>query len=104
MLWIRAAGPSFSVTETGGVTLDLGLENFRSIQQEYVVLAQIADQDGVVQYIEWRTGSLPASSGSETSMKWDEIDEGEYKVQILILSGLENPQILSSVIHANLQV
>lgn len=104
MLWIKSTDQSISVSDAGRVAFTIDLDNTRSIKQDFIILVQIVDQHDVAQFIDWHAGSLEASGESETSMNWDGLEKGQYNMQILILSALDNPQLLSEVIHTNLLV
>jgi hypothetical protein len=104
MLRVRAAEPSFSLSNNGQVEVTVELENVYSHVQEYVVLVQVVDHKNIVQSIDLLTGSLEAGKGSTLSMHWKDLSRGQYKVQVVILSELEDPYFLSRVIHSRLSI
>jgi len=104
MLRIMPTRPSFSLADAGTVTLTIDLNNERSVEQEYVLLVQFVDQNNVAQYIDWRHGSLAGTSNVAVSISWDDMEKGQYRAQVLVLTDLDSPYLLSEALYSDLSI
>ncbi|HKU49762.1 MAG TPA: sialidase family protein [Nitrososphaera sp.] len=87
--------PSVDISESGNATISTSLRNSYSDAQDYVMIIQAKDDIGVVQYLGWQKASLQSNGTSVASLDWNNLTKGTYSVQILLITDLENPWLLS---------
>ncbi len=96
--------PSLLVSGTGQATLSVPLSNIQAIDQNYVLLVQIVDETNIAQRIDWQAGSLAGNQESIVSISWNDMEKGQYRALILLLTDMENPYLLSEPIHMDFSV
>ncbi|MGI0016351.1 MAG: hypothetical protein ACREBU_23265, partial [Nitrososphaera sp.] len=69
--------------------------NMQRMNQEYLAVVQIVDENNVAYYIDWEKGSAASAQDSSVSIKWKPTVNGSYRVIIFVLTDLENPVLLS---------
>ncbi len=90
--------PSFVISEvTGEITLSVNLSNKQQTGQNYVIIAQVLDQNNMVQHIEWQERSIAGAREEDISISWVQTEEGSYVVEVFIWTETENPSLLSQV-------
>jgi hypothetical protein len=96
--------PSFVISETTSeATLTITLNNTRQAIQNYVIIAQVLDQKGVVQRIEWQERSIAGAKEENVSMSWIQMED-PYVVKVFIWTEMENPSMLSPVILPRMDI
>ncbi len=96
--------PFLSVSDTGQATLSVPLSNTQSIDQNYILLVQIVDESNIAQRIDWQAGSLVGNQDSIVSISWNDMEKGQYRALILLLTEMENPNVLSEPFYTDLLV
>ncbi len=99
---MEVTNPSFSISEQGEIGISASLNNRQGINQEYVVIVQILDENGIAQYIEWERGSLASGGNGEFSMTWKPDRRGTYIAEIFVLTEMESPDLLSKAVSAEM--
>jgi hypothetical protein len=94
---VRVANPSFSLV-SGQATLTANLTSSLPSSQEYFILIQLVDAENIAQYINWQVGSLNPKGVASSSFSWSVMEEGEYTIQIVVLTDMQNPQFLAEPI------
>lgn len=74
------------------------ITNLQSEKQPFVYIVQIKDADEVTVSLSWLKDELPAKKLSETVQSWVPKEGGNYRIQVFIWDGLDNPLPLSPVI------
>lgn len=87
--------PKFAITEDGQLAISASLRNSNTALQKYVLIVQLVDQQGIVQHLDYEENSLQPGQDTTISRSWSQMEHGEYKVQIFLLTDLENPWLLS---------
>jgi hypothetical protein len=96
--------PSFVTSETASeATLTMNLNSKRQAIQNYVIIAQVLDQKGVVQHIEWQERSIAGAKEENVSMIWVQTED-PYVVKVFIWTEMENPAMLSPVILPRMDI
>ncbi len=95
------------------VVVRLVLQSNLISDQHFVVLTEIRDEAGISQYLAWQSGKLSATGNYTTETSWvpdsgcyensSECNDG-YQIRVFVLSGLENPQVLSEVVVRDIAV
>ncbi len=62
------------------------------------------DEEGVVRYIDWQSGSLSRGQSTEVSNSWTLEEFGNYTVQIFVWDNIDKPLAVSKVSAINLSV
>jgi hypothetical protein len=81
----------------------MNLNNKRQTIQNYVIIAQVLDQKGVVQRIEWQERSIAGAKEENVSMSWIQMED-PYVVKVFIWTEMENPSMLSPVILPRMDI
>ncbi|MGI0034679.1 MAG: chitobiase/beta-hexosaminidase C-terminal domain-containing protein, partial [Nitrososphaera sp.] len=72
--------PSITVSgETGEVTISSTIKNMQRMNQEYLAVVQIVDENNVAYYIDWEKGSAASAQDSSMSIKWKPTVNGSYR-------------------------
>ncbi|WP_415280918.1 hypothetical protein [Candidatus Nitrososphaera sp. FF02] len=79
-------------------------ENKQGQPQDYAVIFQVIDEDGITRDIGWLTGSLESLETFEGSRSWTPDDAGNYTVRILIWNSIEAPVPLTAPSEDSLRV
>ncbi len=102
---LAVGSPLFIVSEvTGEVTLSVNLNNQQQIGQNYVIIAQVLDQNNMVQHIQWQERSIAGAREENVSMSWVQMEEGAYVVKVFIWTEIKNPSLLSQAVLPRLDV
>ncbi len=95
---VSASNPAL-VDQTGNVITDgapeqlnygvsISLANAQRVEQPYVVVAQVLDEDGVVMSINTITGTLDRAQHTDAHLNLDILPTGDYLVQIFIFNDI----------------
>ncbi|GEM_PF-1387630 len=96
--------PSFVIQGETEATLSIKLSNKQQTNQNYVVLAQVLDQNDMVQRIEWQEGSIAGAREENISMSWDLMEEDIYVIKVFIWTEMQNPSLLSQAVLPRMSV
>ncbi len=95
--------PTFSIS-TGDIMMSGNLKNTQSRDQDYVMVVQIVDSQDIVQLIDWQGGTLEEFQDMAVNFSWERMEKGTYTVQVLLLTDLENPWLLSHAVTGELNI
>jgi hypothetical protein len=98
---LRIDTPDVAV-ETGSMTLSATIQSTLQADQDYVLVVQVLDESNIVHYVDWQVGSIESNGESRAFARWDGAEKGQYRLQILLLSDMENPRLLSKVVQSDL--
>ncbi len=102
---MEVASPSFSISDqTGEVTVTTTINNMQRINQEYVIVTQIVDENNVAQYIDWHAGSAASGQSGAVSINWKPLEKGSHSLMILVLTELDRPVILSKAVMTDVDI
>jgi hypothetical protein len=79
------------------VSIPVTIKNVQRANQQFTLLVQIVDGDGIVRYIDKQTGSLAKGQSTDISNSWTPVQEGNYAVQIFVWDDNDIPSPLSGV-------
>ena len=99
--------PSNEVTRGRSVTISADLHNNQRVEQPYIFVVQVSLPTGVVDSIVIDSGTLGSGDSSPISAKWESgatQELGTYTVMLLIISSLDEPQILSQVATSHFEL
>ena len=85
---------SFSA-DSGQANLTANLSNNLPVNQEFVLLVQVVDENNVAQTIHWQKGAVSANQNSTITMSWSGMGQGQHTVQLLLLTNLESAYFLA---------
>jgi hypothetical protein len=63
----------------------------------FVAIIESRDGSGVTQLLGFSTGSIEDGSQSETGISWTPQEAGSYQLRTFLISGFEDPEILTGV-------
>lgn len=86
--------PEISISQSE-VLISTELSNPATANQDFVMIVQVQDAQGIVQQIRWQAGILPASKADLISMSLNSLDAGDYTIKIIVVNNMENPWLLS---------
>lgn len=86
------------------VVLSSTIKNNEDAPTPYAAIVEVRDSDGVTVYLQWQTGTLPANGSNNVGVSWTPDEPGTYTIRVFVLSDLNNPQILSSVVTSTVTV
>jgi hypothetical protein len=84
------------------ITIPITIKNMQRVNQQFTVILQITDEDGVAQYLRWQTGEIGRSQSLQLSSKWTPDRPGNYDIKILVCDALDHPSVLSEKYVANI--
>lgn len=88
--------PSFVFSEeVGRSSLSVKLNNMQQTAQNYAIIAQVLDQNDVVQHIEWQERAIAGAREESVYMSWDQMESGTYVVEVFIWTEMKDPFLLS---------
>jgi hypothetical protein len=78
--------------------ISVSLKNKNQTDLSVVTFVEVRDFNGITQYLAYQTSNLEAGGEAEFGVSWLPMDSGKYSLRTLCVTGLENPNILSTVI------
>lgn len=63
----------------------------------FVAIIESRDESGTTQLLGFSFGSIEDGSQSETGISWTPEKAGDYQLRTFLISGFENPQVLTVV-------
>lgn len=95
----RISAESLNVhSEADEMSMTVSLKNVQRTSQNYTVIFQISDKDGVALFIQSEEGVLSRGGTTEAIYKWKPELTENYKVQVFVWNGLDHPQPLSDMV------
>jgi hypothetical protein len=101
---LAVTSASFSISAEAEVELAATLNNMQGVNQDYFVVVQVLNENGIAQYIEWEKGSLASGGKGQISMIWKPEARGTYEVQVFVWDNADNPSALSNAILKDVMV
>ena len=101
--YVQVRSPEFTVS-SGTVSMSAKLKNMYLGSQEYVMIVQIVDEQGIAQHIDWHTGTLDRSQETDIGMNWQDLADGTYRVKVIVLTDLDEPWFLSEPVSEQFDV
>lgn len=102
---LAISNPSFVISgETGQVTVSVKLDPQQGTDQNYVIVAQVLDQNNVVQHIELQERSIAVAQEESIPLSWEHMEEGIYVVELFIWTELEDPLLLSQATMPGMEI
>jgi hypothetical protein len=80
------------------------IKNTQRTVQQYTVIVQVIDENGVARYVDWQSGSLARGQSVDISSNWTPEDGGRYTVQVFIWDKIDKPLAISKVAIMKLSV
>ena len=71
------------------------ISNNQDVQQNFVYITQVKNDDGVVILLSWLTGSLSPRQTFFPAQSWILTESGIFHIQIFVWGGIDNPDALS---------
>jgi hypothetical protein len=78
--------------------------NNNAQSQPFVAIIEIRDSSDVTQSLAWQSGVLQANGNTTIGSSWTPGVAGDHTIRSFVISGLENPQILSAVSESQVYV
>jgi plastocyanin len=76
-----------------------------SEDQPFISIIEVRNSDGVTEYLRWHGGVLKGSTGmTQVGTSWVPPAGGDCELRTFAISGLANPQILSTVMTTNITI
>lgn len=69
-----------------------------------VVLVEVRDSNGITVWFNWHTQIIRAGDTIGLGMSWMPEHAGQYEVRTFVISGLNNPRVLSGVVQTDVTV
>jgi len=79
------------------VSIPITIKNVQRADQQFTLLVQILDGDGIARFIGLQTGSLAKGESTEISNSWTPEQEGNYTVHVFVWDVMDKPSPLSEV-------
>jgi hypothetical protein len=98
------AAQSFSLSESNKVRISANLRNTFSSEQDYVMIVQVVDDLGIVQHIDWHSGSLKKNQNVDVYMQWHSANKGSYRAHLILVTDFESPWLLSPPVIENFRI
>ncbi len=93
---VDQAGVKLTNTGIGSIVLvQSKIANYQEIDQPFVYIVLIRDNNGVTQSLSWLTGSLPSKESMKASQSWTPEVNGYYTIEVFIWQSFNNPVALS---------
>lgn len=70
------------------VTITSAFKNYQSSSQNYAMIVQVLDKDGITTDIGWVTGTLASGETAQTSKLWTTGEPGSYTVKMFVWDGI----------------
>ena len=86
--------PEISISQSE-VLISTELSNPATANQDFVMIVQVQDTQGIVQQIRWQVGFLPASKADLISMSLNSLNAGDYTIKVIVVNNMEDPWLLS---------
>lgn len=96
---VLAIGIELDVNKKTEVEVKSDLENTGANSQPFVYVVQIEDSTGIAQFLSLTEGNLGANNQQTVGASWSPENDGLYKVKTFLLTGLEKPEFLTSLIR-----
>jgi len=71
------------------------ISNNQDVQQNFVYITQVKNDDHVVISLSWLTGSLSPRQMFLPAQSWTLTESGIYNIQVFVLGSILNPEALS---------
>lgn len=71
--------------------------NNQDAKVPFVAPIEVRDRDGITVYFQWHMSELNSNDQVEIGLSWLPEKAGKYELRTFVISGLVNPQILTSV-------
>jgi len=79
------------------VILSTTIANNLDKDQQFAAIIEVRDSSGITVFLAWQTGILNSEDETEVGLSWIPSSAGQFTARTFIISGLDNPQILSGV-------
>jgi hypothetical protein len=100
---LAISNPSFVILgET--VEITASIDNQNGTDQNYVIVAQVLDQNNMVYHIELQERSIAAAQIESISLSWDQLEEGIYVVELFIWTEMDDPILLSQAATPGMEI
>ncbi len=77
------------------MTISAAVENdLDDTAQQFVFVAQVLDEDGILVYVSFVTGSVGAGQTASPSVHWTPKAGGSYTVEVFVWNSLASPVAL----------
>lgn len=70
----------------------------------FVAIIEARDGDGVTQFLQFQTGQVQPSGEAEIGISWTPKQAGNYELRTFLISGFEDPEVLSEVTSSSVQI
>ena len=78
------------------ISIPVNITNTQRANQQYAVIVQILDADGIARYISLQSGVLAKGQSNQVYVGWTPEKEGNYTIEIFVLDKIDDiPSILS---------
>jgi hypothetical protein len=71
---------------------------------QFIAIVEVRNEDDITVDIQWQSGTLSAVEDKELSFFWTPALSGTFSARMLVISSFENPELLSAVSRAPLEV
>jgi hypothetical protein len=91
---------------SSGVTTIVSLYavNSRDIPLPFVAVIEARSEDGVTWFLDLQEGQAPPGDSTEVTTSWTPERTGDYELRTFLISGFENPTILTGVQSSNIVI
>lgn len=79
------------------VVLSTTVSSTKDDPQPFVAVMEARDGAGMTRFLGFAIGSIEAGSTSEIGISWTPEEAGNYELRAFLVSGFENPQLLTAV-------
>ncbi len=87
------------------ITISTAFRNWQQVVQDYAVIIQIENSQGITRDIDWTTGNLEAGETASASKSWTPEEEDTYTVKIFVWDSVDQaPTPLTDVTSKRLVV
>lgn len=88
----------------GAVDISVTVRNYQNVDQQYVIVVQICDSNGLATAILYSLGTVKDADVADASISWTPETAGPYTIKIMIWDELSNPLMLSESVQKTFSV
>jgi hypothetical protein len=84
--------------------ISVSVLNYDKADQPFTAIIDVRDDSNVSVHVEWVSGVAAPGGQTEAKLLWTAQDSGSYSVRTFVITGFENPEVISRVSSSHLMV
>lgn len=84
--------------------LSTTIRNNNANLQQFLSIVEVRNSNQVTESLDWQTGTLNPDGSAEVGISWMAERSGTYQIRAFVISGFEEPEILSRVVISEVVV